>query len=77
MPVKVTGTLPRTSLNAALAGLERDLILDALKSARGNVARAARLLDSTERIVAYKIRKLAIDPGRFRPNQKTNISVGD
>ncbi|MGE3274984.1 MAG: sigma 54-interacting transcriptional regulator [Vicinamibacterales bacterium] len=73
---EVTGTLPRTSLEAAISALERDLILDALKSARGNVARAARLLDSTERIVSYKVRKLGIDPARFRAAQKPHILVG-
>ena len=72
---EVSGTLPRVSLDHAVASLERDLILDALKSARGNVARAARLLDSTERVVAYKVRRLGVDPGRFRPAAKSHIFV--
>ena len=72
---EVSGTLPRVSLDHAVASLERDLILDALKSARGNVARAARLLDSTERVVAYKVRRLGVDPMRFRPAAKPNIFV--
>jgi Nif-specific regulatory protein len=42
------------------------MILDALKTARGNRARAARLLDSTERIVGYKVHKYAIDEDRFK-----------
>jgi len=42
------------------------LILDALKSARGNRSKAARLLNSTERIVNYKVKKFAIDCRRFR-----------
>ena len=63
---EVSGTLPRLSLSAAVASYEKDLILDALKSARGNRAKAARLLDSTERIVGYKIRKYGIDGARFR-----------
>ena len=28
----------------------------------------ARLLDTTERIIGYKIQKLGIDAGRFRPD---------
>ena len=44
----------------------RTCILDALKTARGNRAKAARLLDTTERIVGYKVRKYGIDAGRFR-----------
>ncbi|MDP1570900.1 MAG: sigma 54-interacting transcriptional regulator [Vicinamibacterales bacterium] len=72
---EVTGTLPVVSLDQAVAALERDLILDALKSARGSVARAARLLDSTERIVAYKVRKLGLDASRFRAAGKPHITV--
>ncbi len=44
----------------------RDLLQDALKSTRGNRARAARLLDTTERIFNYKIRKYGVDARRFR-----------
>ncbi len=65
---EVSGTLPRLSLAAATAALELDLVQDALKTARGNVARAARLLDTTERIMAYKVKKLGIDLRRFRPD---------
>ncbi|MGE0445991.1 MAG: hypothetical protein AB7P99_12250 [Vicinamibacterales bacterium] len=39
---------------------------DALKSARGSRARAARLLATTERIFNYKVRKHGIDWRRFR-----------
>jgi Nif-specific regulatory protein len=63
---EASGTVTNTSLSDAVEQYEKDLILDALKSARGNCARAARLLDSTERIVGYKIRKYRIDPRRFR-----------
>jgi Nif-specific regulatory protein len=63
---EVSGTLPRLSLATATASLEMDLIQDALKTARGNLARTARLLDTTERILAYKVKKLGIDLRRFR-----------
>ena len=63
---EVSGTLPRRSLTEAVATYEKDLILDALKSARGNKAKAARLLDTTERILATTVRKHGIDPKRFR-----------
>ena len=53
-------------LAAALAAYEKDLIQDALKMARGNRAKAARLLHSTARVVNYKIRKYRIDWRRFR-----------
>ncbi len=63
---EVSGTLGRLSLARAVASYEKDLIQDALKSARGNRAKAARLLDSTERIVGYKVGKYGIDESRFR-----------
>jgi Nif-specific regulatory protein len=63
---EVSGTVTDLSLSAAVAAFERDLIQDTLKSTKGNVARAARTLDSTERILGYKIIKYGIDPQRFR-----------
>ena len=62
---EASGTMPRTSLDETVAAFERDLIQDALKSTRGNRARAARLLQTTERILGYKVRKYGIDPARF------------
>ncbi len=61
-----SGTVTQVSLVAAIEAYESDLIQDALKSTRGNVAKAAKMLDSTERILGYKIKKYAIAPKRFR-----------
>ena len=61
-----SGTVSQISLVTAIEAYERDLISDALKSTRGNAAKAARMLDSTERIIAYKIKKYEIDPKRFK-----------
>jgi Nif-specific regulatory protein len=63
---EVSGTLPRVSLDAAVGAYEKDLILDSLKTARGNRAQAARLLDTTERIIGYKIKRYGIDCSRFK-----------
>jgi len=63
---EASGTVVRQALSTAVAAFEKDLICDALKTSRGNRAKAARLLDSTERIVGYKIRKYGVDPDRFR-----------
>ena len=60
-------TIPSLSLDKAVASYEKELIQDALKSTRGNRARTARLLDTTERIVGYKVKKYDIDVRRFRP----------
>jgi Nif-specific regulatory protein len=59
-------TVTRLSLGAAIEAYEKDLIQDALKTARGNRARAAKLLDTTERILGYKVKKYDIDSLRFR-----------
>ena len=57
---EASGTVLQLSLAESVAHYERDLILDALKTTRGNQAKAARLLDTTKRILNYKIRKYSI-----------------
>jgi Nif-specific regulatory protein len=64
---EISGTAPRTSLDSAVGAYEKDLIVDGLKSARGNQAQAARLLQTTARIIGYKVQKYGIDVNRFRP----------
>jgi Nif-specific regulatory protein len=61
-----SGTVTRVSLDATVAAYERDIIQDALKTTRGNRKRAAQLLDTTERIIGYKVMKYGIDCDRFR-----------
>ncbi|NOY60777.1 MAG: sigma-54-dependent Fis family transcriptional regulator, partial [Calditrichaeota bacterium] len=61
-----SNTEPRKTLADAVAGFEKELIQDALKSTRGNRARAARLLDTTERIIGYKTSRYGIDVKRFK-----------
>ena len=63
---EASGTGMTASLSEAVAAFERDLLLDALKSARGNRAKAARLMRTTERIFNYKVRQLGIDWKRFK-----------
>lgn len=63
---ELSGTETRMTLASAVEAFERDLIQDALKSTRGNIARAARMLDSTERVLGYKIGKYRLDPKRFK-----------
>jgi Nif-specific regulatory protein len=61
-----SGTVTKMTLDQAVNAFEKDLIQDALKTTRGNRARAARLLDTTERILGYKVKKYEIDCRRFR-----------
>ena len=70
---EVSDTVTRLTLASAVEAYESDLIQDALKSSRGNVARAAKMLDSTERILGYKIKKYAIDPQRFKRWTRSNF----
>ena len=63
---EATGTLMRAPLKMAVGHYERELIIDALKSARGNCSKAAKLLQTTERILGYKIRAHAIEPRKYR-----------
>jgi Nif-specific regulatory protein len=45
---------------------ERVLVVEALRSTRGNQSRAAVLLGTSQRIVNYKINKYNIDVRQFR-----------
>ena len=56
----------KLTLRDMLEAVEKDALQDALKSARGNRAKAARLLATTERIFNYKVRKYGLDWRRFR-----------
>jgi DNA-binding NtrC family response regulator len=64
--VEASDAVVSQSLAEAVAVFESNLIRDALKSSRGNRAKAARLLNTTERILSYKVRRYGIDPQRFR-----------
>jgi Nif-specific regulatory protein len=61
-----SGTVTKMSLDQAVGAFEKDLIQDALKTACGNRARAARMLDTTERILGYKVKTYGIDCRRFK-----------
>jgi len=59
-------TLPSRSLEEAMAKVEQEMLIDALKNSRGNMARAAELLKTTERKFAYKARRHRIDYRHYR-----------
>jgi Nif-specific regulatory protein len=63
---EASGTTHQGTLDGTVERLERDLIMDALKAARGNKAKAARALGITERIMGLRVRRYSIDPKRFR-----------
>jgi Nif-specific regulatory protein len=59
-------TLPALSLEEAVANLEREMIIDALKNTRGNGTAAAELLQTTVRKFNYKAKKLGVDYRQYR-----------
>jgi Nif-specific regulatory protein len=59
-------TLPGQSLEDAQANLEREMIIDALKTTRGNMAKGAQILRTTERKFAYKAKKHGVDYRLYR-----------
>ena len=61
-----TGTYQTQSLNDAVDTFERELLIDSLKSSRGNMRKAAKVLQTTERIFGYKVKKYAIKPKLYR-----------
>jgi Nif-specific regulatory protein len=63
---EASGTGHSGTLQEGLDNLERSLILDALKSARGNKAKAARALGISERLMGIRVEKHGLNPKRFR-----------
>jgi Nif-specific regulatory protein len=63
---EASGTDFHGTLKSHLAEVEKSLLLDALKSTRGNMAKAARQLGITERIMGLRVQKYELDPRRFR-----------
>ncbi len=59
-------TLPDRSLEDAVANLEREMIVDALKTTRGNMAKAAQTVQTTERKFAYKAKRHGVDFREYR-----------
>tara|TARA_Y100001934_G_C12353397_1_gene776685 strand:- start:815 stop:2290 length:1476 start_codon:yes stop_codon:yes gene_type:complete len=61
-----TGTVHAGTLQATLDNVERELIIEALKSTRGNMSKASFHLGITERIMGLRVKKHSIDPRRFK-----------
>jgi Nif-specific regulatory protein len=61
-----SGTLPALSLEEAVANLEKEMLIDALKNTRGNITSAARILQTTVRKFAYKAQQHGVDYRHYR-----------
>ena len=65
MTAEAAGSPVKGDLKALVTAYERDLITDALKSTRGNMAATARQLGSTQRIIGFKVRRYGIEPKKY------------
>jgi len=63
---KESDTVPALSLEDAIANLEREMIIDALKNTRGNITMAAKILQTTVRKFAYKAQKFGVEYKTYR-----------
>ena len=61
-----TGTQQSKSLEEAVESFEQDMLIDALKSSRGNMRQAANALRTTERIFGYKVKKYGIKSKQYK-----------
>jgi Nif-specific regulatory protein len=63
---EASGTKLEGTLSERLNAVERELIIEALKEARGNMTKAAIQLGITERIMGLRVKKFKINYRRFR-----------
>jgi len=63
-----TNLLPENGadLKQMVEAYEREILIDALKKHRGNAAAAARYLQTTQRILNYRIKNLGITPKNYK-----------
>ncbi|MEW6078276.1 MAG: sigma 54-interacting transcriptional regulator [Thermodesulfobacteriota bacterium] len=61
-----SNTLPNRTLEEAIATVEQELLIDALKNTRGNVLRAAEMLGTTVRKFSYKAQRYNINYKNYR-----------
>ena len=61
-----SGTRLEGRLDEQLARVERELIVEALKDARGHMAKAARALGISERVMALRVKAFSLDYRLFR-----------
>jgi Nif-specific regulatory protein len=54
------------SLSASVENFEKDIIIEGLKKNRGNQTKTAKYLDTSLRIINYKIHQYNIDPKKFK-----------
>jgi len=63
---EATNTVAPETLHDNLDRLERELIIEALENARGNMSKAAKALGITERVMGLRVRTHNLDPKTHR-----------
>jgi Nif-specific regulatory protein len=63
-----TNLLPENGANLRqmVEAYEREILIDALKKHRGNAAAVARYLQTTQRIINYRIKNLGVEPKNYK-----------
>ncbi|MCF7864022.1 MAG: sigma 54-interacting transcriptional regulator, partial [Kiritimatiellales bacterium] len=63
-----TSLLPTNGadLKQMVESYEREILIDTLKKHRGNAAAAARYLNTTQRIINYRIKNLGVEPKNYK-----------
>ena len=62
-----SGTPAIGSLQQRLDAIEHEMIIEALKRTKGNMAKAAMQLGLTERVMGLRVKKFGIDYRKYRP----------
>jgi Nif-specific regulatory protein len=65
-----SNTESELSFGEAVDQFEKELLVEALKKAKGNMYQAAKDLRDSYRIINYKVKKHNIDPKRFTPGKR-------
>jgi Nif-specific regulatory protein len=66
---EASGTVMKGTLQSTLDNVEREIIVEALKNARGNMAKAAKAIGISERIMGLRVKKFGVDPKAFRTSK--------
>jgi Nif-specific regulatory protein len=61
-----SNTRQANTLPEAVENLEREMIIEALKSSRGNMAKAAQSLGVTERVMGLRVKGYEIEPRKYK-----------
>ncbi len=64
------GTLPEASAN-----LEREMIMEALKTTKGHQGKAAKILGVTQRVLGYKVKNYGISPRVYSAKAQKYVSL--